>query len=201
MKKDNLKRDINFFEAIFKDKTKKTRDMEKDIKTSIKIFVGVACAVIVILGGKAGITMISTSAMLSENENLASPEKIAEIEQNKTKAESLRVQNEMLDAKIKEFNGITKLTMANLADVAYYQPSGIVIKSVSYEEGELKLSCQGTDELIGAYFAQSLRNSGKFDNVIYTGASKSEANVYTAEVTIILPKAETADANGEGSAQ
>lgn len=198
MKKDNLKRDINFFEAIFKDKTKKTRDMEKDIKTSIKVFAGVACAVIIILGGKIGITKIRTAALLSENANLASPEKLQEIENNKTKAEFLKTQNELLDAKIKEFNAFTKLTTSDLADVAFYQPDGISIKGVSYSSGKIKLSCQGANELIGAYFAQSLRNSGEFEDVQYTGVTKAGTE-YTAEVVIVLPNEEAV--NGEGSAQ
>lgn len=185
MKKDNLKRDINFFEAIFKDKTKKTRDMEKDIKTSIKVFAGVACAVVVILGGSIGYTKIRTAALLSANANLATPEKLQEIENNKVKAESLKVQNQKLDEKIKEFNSVVKLTLEDLTDVAQNQPYDIIITGVSYKEGELKLNCQGNNELIGAYFAQTLRNSEKFDDVQYTGVTKNDT-LYNAEVVVLL---------------
>lgn len=197
MSKDNLKRDINLFESIFKDKTKKTRDMEKDIKTSLKIFAGVACAAAVFLGINIGINVIRVNALLKENDSLATPEFLEEVAANKALVESLKVENQMLKDKLIEFESTTKLTIQDINDIAYYQTPDVTITGISYTEGCVKLRCQGTDELTGADFAQNLRSSGKFEDVVYTGVTKASENVYTVEISIYLHSEVSVDEGGD----
>lgn len=185
MKKDKLKRDINLFEAIFKDKTRKSVDITTQIKSCAKIFAAVLAVAVVLLTAMCIFSALRISDLERENAALATPEKLEEIALNKAKVEALTTENQMFAQTLTDFDNSTKLTIQNLKDVAYYQPPNMIVTSISYSEGTLTLNCQGADELTGASFARSLRDSGKFNDVIYTGTAKSDS-VYTFSISVQL---------------
>lgn len=185
LKKVNFKHDINMFDCVFKDKSRNVVDFEKQIRKSLRLFAVIFIGVFAILMVDKSISSLRIKIIQSENESLATPERLAEIEQNKIKRDTLSMENQMLKSKMQEFSDSEKLTIKDIEDIATLQPVDLVISGFNYNEGTVNLSCIGNNELTGASFANSLRQSNKFNSVIYTGASKSEEN-FSFSITVEL---------------
>lgn len=198
MKKDNLKRDINLFEAIFKDKTSKARDMEKDIKTCIKIFVAVACICIVGFAGFIGFDIVSMQRYKALNQALSEEINEEDVRKLKNEVDSIKSQNEKLQEKLDEFKTLSNLRIDDIQNIAYEQPEGVTITSFEYNSGEFEILCKSSDELSGSYFAGNLRNSDRatYENVYCTSITPSDDG-YLTTITFSIPENESSTEGGD----
>jgi hypothetical protein len=186
MAKAKYKGDINLFEAIFKDKSRKAADLEKQLKDTLKICGCVVAAGFAIMILVNGSTKVRIGLIERETKSIATPEKLEEIEENKQLAASLKVENEMLQSELDSINASTKLTMRDIENIASFQPVEIKVTNFGYTEGVITLACSSTDELSGTNFANAMRVSNKFENIEYTGVTKAGEGNYTFTIKITL---------------
>ena len=185
MNSKKLKRDINLFESIFKDKSRAAVDTRKLINNSIRILVIVLIIALVRYMGHYLFLKISTAAVESANETLKAENDFDQIAKNKALAQELQVGNDNLKAQLETFRTSEQLHMEDIKNIANEQPVDIIMTSFKYNDGVLTFECSGSDELTGADFANLLRNSKHFKNVKYEGFSKRESNyVFTISLEI-----------------
>lgn len=180
----NLKRDINFFIALGKDKGKATVDFNKQIRKTLLIFAAVAFVSIVVILVDKGFQSINKANWENKVESVATEERLKEIQATKEKSEKLADENKALKSKIDEYAGFEKLLIEDIENVARLQINGLFITSFAYNEGILTLACYGTSEQTGPDFANALRQSNKFTSVEYTGMSAAEEGKYPFSVSL-----------------
>lgn len=200
----NLKRDINFFAVIGQDANGFSFDFNAALKKCVIVFAIICVAVVGIMSSTVGVYKVKVNGL---NEDIAELEEpLKEIEQLEKAAEALKMDIDTFNASVNEFNTQSRLSMADITNIAKCMPSAVTLNSLNYSEDTVVLSCTGSSELVIAEFANSLRNSRSvrqdakktdadmyernFANVEYTGVTKSGSSdsgaVYTSSITITL---------------
>lgn len=196
---NNLKRDINLFAVIGQDSNGFAVDFEKWLKLSLTFFAIVAVAVMVLLGMVNGGQKLKIRGLEKDIADLEEP--LARIELLKSESEQLQMDIDVFQQSVSEFDQQPRLTMKDIEKIAYCMPNSVAIASITYNEQNVVISCSGNSELAIADYANSLRNSKEqnpeptgeddfyiydFDDVTYTGVTKSDEDVYSAAITVVL---------------
>jgi cell division protein FtsB len=195
------KSDINLFDCIFKDKTKKAINLEKEIKKSILVFAGVAVVVIVV--GGAGV--LAQKGMLeytkSRSANLRETFDFDAISAKKAECEKLTADNQKIRAELANFEASPQFKTELLGYIAAAQPEDVLISSIGYSGSTISLSCTGSEQLTGAKFANRLREeTDVFSDVSYAGTSGSGNSwSFSIDVTIVDKQAEEAETPEEAT--
>ncbi len=196
---NNLKKDLNLFAAIGRERGIGAIDFERTLKKCLVVFAGIFVVVLAVL-------LIINGSKKSKIDNLnesieALQDDLKEIEQYKLEAESLQADIDRFNEAIAEFNGTQRLTVEDIQNVAKCMPAGLKLQSFSFGGSTISMSVSGTTELMIADFANSLRNSETIDknatteedyhkknfkSVTYTGVSKGTDNSYTGSVSVEL---------------
>lgn len=196
----NLKRDINFFVVIGQDVNGFSFDFNATLRKCVIVFAILCVAVIGIMSSTLGVYKVKVNGL---NEDIAALEEpLKEIEQLEKAAEALQMDIDTFNASVNEFNTQSRLTMADITNIAKCMPSTVTLNSLNYSEDTVVLSCTGSSELVIAEFANSLRNSrsvrpdakktdadmyeANFSKVEYTGVAKAGDSTYTSSITITL---------------
>lgn len=180
------KSDINLFDCIFKDKTKKAINLEKEIKKSLIIFGIVAVSV----GGVLGVVVGGQKALLEMTK--ANTAKLREtydfdaIAAKKLECEKLTADNQKIQDELVKFNAAPQFKTELFSYIAAAQPEGLSIKALSYNESRISMQCVGPEELTGAQFANRLREQEDiFSDVEYLGAMGEGAEwSFSIDVTV-----------------
>ncbi len=191
-----LKKDINLFACVGRERGIGAVDLERSIKKCLLVF-----AVIfgVVLVACLGTNQIKKSKIEKLNNDIqALQADLKEIEQYKLEAEQLQKEIDNFNSAIVEFESSPRLTTDDIKNVARAMPAGVTLKSFNYNGNAINLEVVGNSELVIADYANSLRNSvtvdktstegwnkKNFKDVKYTGVSKNDA-LYTGSITVIL---------------
>lgn len=195
---NHLKKDLNLFAAVGRERGIGAIDFEKSIKKCLMVFAAIFGVVLLIALGVNGVRKSKIEKLNASIESLQAD--LAEIEQYKTEAESLQRDIDKFNEAIVQFNTSPRLTTEDIKNVAKCMPAGLELSSFSYGGNSISMSVTGTTELMIADFANSLRNSvtidktatteagyskPNFKSVSYTGVSKS-GSTYTGSITVEL---------------
>lgn len=195
---NHLKKDLNLFAAVGRERGLGAIDFEKSIKKCLLVFVAIFGVVVLITLGVNGVRKSKIEKLNASIESLQAD--LAEIEQYKEEAESLQRDIDKFNEAIAQFNTSPRLTTEDIKNVAKCMPAGLVITSFSYSGSAITMSVTGTTELMIADFASSLRNSvtidknattesgyskPNFKSVSYTGVSKN-GSTYSGSITVEL---------------
>lgn len=195
---NNLKKDLNLFAAIGRERGIGAIDFERTLKKCLVVFVGifvVVLAVLLIINGS------KKSKINNLNESIeALQDDLKEIEQYKLEAESLQADIDRFNEAIADFNVTQRLTVEDIQNVAKCMPAGLSIQNFSFSGSNIEMSVTGTTELMIADFANSLRNAETIDktatteedyhkknfkDVSYAGVTKN-GSTYTGSVSVTL---------------
>lgn len=176
-----LKKDLNLFAAVGKDRGAGSVDFERSIKKSLVVFVAIFAVCLIACLGLNGVRQLRINQL---NEDIAALQgQLAEIDGYKAEAEQLQNDINSFNTAIAEFEVSPRLTIADIETVAKCMPVGVSLESFSYSGGSINMSVTGGSELSIADFANSLRNSGYFKSVTYNGVTKSGAT-YNGNITV-----------------
>lgn len=181
------KSDINLFDCIFKDKTKKAVNLEKEIKKSLLVFVGIAVVVGVIGAVSVGTQKALLEVTKSKTANLRETFDFDAIAAKKAECERLTADNQKIRTELANFESSPQFRTTLLGYIAAAQPEKITINSISYSNSVITLNCTGGEQLTGAKFASRLREeTDVFSDVEYTGTSGGD-NIwsFTVRITIV----------------
>ncbi len=178
-----LKKDLNLFASVGKERGVGAIDFERSIKKSLLVFAAIFCICLVACLGINGFRQMQINRL---NEAMAelSPQ-LAEIDGYRAEAESLQNDINSFKTAIAEFEVSSRLTIADIETVAKCMPAGISLQDFSYSNNSISMSVTGGSELSIADFANSLRNSAYFKSVSYNGVSKG-GDGYTGSITVEL---------------
>lgn len=194
----NLRQDINFFEALGKDKVASSVDFMQTVKKCVIIWLAVSVVVVGIAALSNVMLKAKINNLTAENEKLAP--QLEEVNALKLEAEILKADIEKFNTAVADFDVNPRLTVADISNIAYAKPNGINITAISYGDNRVSVTCNGATELLTADYANNLRNSvtknpnatadgtmyiNNFKNVTYTGATGGEG-VYTSTIIIDL---------------
>ncbi len=193
-----LKKDINLFAAVGRERGIGAIDFEKSLKKCLLVFAVVFAMVLFIA---LSVNVYRKSKIEKLNESIeALQSDLQEIEQFKLEAESLQRDIDKFNEAIANFNTTSRLTTEDIKNVAKCMPSGLVLTNFSYSGNTISMSVTGSTELMIADFANNLRNSvtinknatveseytkKNFKSVEYPGVSKND-NIYTGNITVTL---------------
>lgn len=176
-----LKKDLNLFAAVGKDRGAGSVDFERSIKKSLVVFVAIFAVCLIACLGLNGVRQLRINQL---NEDIAALQgQLAEIDGYKAEAEQLQNDINSFNTAIAEFNVSPRLTIADIETVAKCMPAGVTLESFSYSSGSINMSVTGGSELSIADFANSLRNSKYFKSVTYNGVTKSDVS-YNGNITV-----------------
>lgn len=179
------KSDINLFDCIFSDKSKKAVNFEKELKKYSILFVIVAAATVAV-----GFAAVQSQKALTSaaNENIAmlqSQHDFQKIAEKKAEAEKLEADNQKIRSELSNFESSIQFKTELFGYISAAQPEDIVINSFSFSGDTINLSCRGSDELTIARFASRLRDEKDvFGEVQYTGASKGGVNLWNGNISV-----------------
>lgn len=178
-----LKKDLNLFAAVGKDRGAGSVDFERSIKKSLVVFVAIFAVCLAACLGLNGYRQLRINRL---NEDMAALQsQLAEIDGYRAEAEQLQNDINSFNTAIAEFEVSPRLTITDIETVAKCMPVGVSLESFSYSSGSINMSVTGGSELSIADFANSLRNSGYFKSVTYNGVTRSDAT-YNGSVTVEL---------------
>jgi outer membrane murein-binding lipoprotein Lpp len=198
----NLKKDLNLFSAMSREKGLGAIDFEKTLKKCLLVFAAVFAVVLLITLGVNGARKHKIEKLNSQIEALQAD--LEEIDQYKQESEQLQRDIDKFNEAIAEFNVSQRLTTEDIKNVAKCMPAGIKLTSFSYTGDTIVLGVTGTTELMIADFANSLRNAvtidknatteegwtkPNFKSVLYTGVTKS-GDTYTGTISITMNEIE-----------
>jgi cell division protein FtsB len=189
------KSDINLFDCIFRDKTKKAVNLEKEIKKSVLVFAGVAVVALAV----GGLGVIGQKGMLeytkSRTAKLRETFDFDAINAKKAECEKLTADNQKIRDELANFEASPQFKTELLGYIAAAQPEDIIINNISYSDSVITLDCTGSEQLTGAKFANRLREEeDAFRDVNYVGASGSGTSwSFSIQVTIVDRQAEAAE--------
>jgi hypothetical protein len=197
------KSDINLFDCIFKDKTKKAVNLEKEIKRSMLVFAGVAVVALAV----GGLGVLGQKGMLeftkSKTAKLRETFDFDAISKKKSECEQLTADNQKIRSELSNFESSPQFKTEIFGYIAAAQPDDITINSIAYSNSSITLSCTGTEQLTGAKFANRLREEeDAFSDVEYTGASgDGNSWAFTIKVTIVDNQAAEAEEETETTSE
>ena len=178
-----LKKDLNLFAAVGKDRGAGAIDFERSIKKSLAVFAAIFAVCLIACLGMNGVRQLRINQL---NEDMAALQsQLAEIDGYRAEAESLQNDINSFNTAIAEFEVSSRLTIADIETVAKCMPAGVSLESFSYSNNSINMSVTGGSELSIADFANSLRNSEYFKSVTYNGVTKSDT-VYSGSLTVEL---------------
>lgn len=178
-----LKKDLNLFASVGKERGVGAVDFERSIKKSLLVFAAIFCVCLIACLGVNGLRQMKINRLNAAMEELKP--QLAEIDGYKAEAEGLQNDIDSFKTAIAQFEVSPRLTITDIETVAKCMPSGVVLSEFSYSGSTISMSVTGNSELSIADFANSLRNSQYFKSVEYTGVSKNES-IYTGSITIEL---------------
>lgn len=195
---NHLKKDLNLFAAVGKERGLGAVDFEKSLKKCLLVFAAIFGVVLIIALGVNGVRKSKIEKLNAQIEELQAP--LKEIDQLKQESEALQRDIDKFNEAIAAFSTTPRLTTEDIKNIARCMPAGLVLTNFSYGGSSISLSVTGTTELMIADFANNLRNSvtinkeatteaeynkKNFKNVMYTGVSKN-GSTYTGSITIDL---------------
>jgi outer membrane murein-binding lipoprotein Lpp len=195
------KSDINLFDCIFKDKTKKAINLEKEIKKSLIIFGVVAVGAFVVFGGACATQKVLLENVKNQITKLNTDYDFNEIQATKEKGEKLDADNTKIREELDNFEKASRFKTDYFKYILAAQPEttgddSVMITEFEYSEGQIKLECLGESQLAVAKFVSALRvvkdENGDvvFSNVDYTGASKNNGKWNSTLTIKVRNKAE-----------
>jgi len=178
-----LKKDLNLFAAVGKDRGAGSVDFERSVKKSLVVFAAIFAVCLIACLGLNGVRQLRINRL---NEDMAALQsQLAEIDGYRAEAEQLQNDINSFNTAIAEFEVSPRLTIADIEAVAKCMPSGVTLGDFNYSGTTVNMSVNGGSELAIADFANSLRTSGYFKSVLYEGVSKNDT-VYTGNITVEL---------------
>lgn len=193
-----LKKDLNFFAAVGKERGLGAIDFEKSLKKCLVVFAAIFGFVLVIALIVNGARKSKINKLNESIEGLQAD--LQAIEEFKNEAEALQNDIDKFNEAIAQFGVTPRLTTEDIKNIARCMPAGIQLSNFTYSGQEVSMSVTGTTELMIADFANALRNSvtidktakseadyakHNFKSVTYTGVSKS-GDVYSGNVVVEL---------------
>ena len=178
-----LKKDLNLFAAVGKERGVGAVDFERSVKKSLLVFAVIFGVCLVACLGVNGFRQLRINQL---NEEIAALQpQLEEIDAYRAEAEQLQRDIDNFNTGIAEFNVSPRLTVADIEAVAKCMPAGVTLGSFSYSGTSVNMSVAGNSELAIADFANSLRNSGYFKSVSYSGVSRSGSS-YNGSISVEL---------------
>lgn len=193
-----LKKDLNLFAAVGRERGIGAIDFEKSLKKCLIVFAAIFAVALIITLGVNGVRKSRIEKLNESIEALQAD--LQEIDQYKQEAEQLQRDIDKFNEAIAEFNVSPRLTTEDIKNVAKCMPSGLVLSNFSFSGSTITMGVTGTNELMIADFANSLRNSvtidktatteegynkHNFKSVTYTGVNKN-GDLYSGNVSVEL---------------
>ena len=178
-----LKKDINLFAAVGKDRGAGSVDFENSLKKTLVVFVAIFAVCLVACLGLNGTRQLRINKL---NEDMAALlSQLAEIDGYRAESEQLQADIDNFNTAISEFDVSPRLTIADIQAVAVCRPADVTLQNFNYSDASISMSVTGGSELSIADFANSLRNSGYFKSVTYGGVRRNDAS-YSGEISLEL---------------
>lgn len=182
-----MRRDINFFSVYHTQSDSEGIDRFKMIVLSLTVG-----SFIIVLGIFAALKVadfLTVRQMQTDNSYLLTPG-VSQAQKNLSdgsyKLAVLDGYKQEAEKVTSGFNTLPKVDSTILSKIASMLPADITVTGISYSVGTLVLNCTCTDNQSPAVFVHTLQQSGKFDDVNYTGFSQGTAKSYTFDVTITV---------------
>ena len=198
------KSDINLFDCIFKDKTKKAINLEKELKKYFLLFAAIAAGAAVVGGVAVGVQSAALAVVNGNISKLRSEHDFDEIANKKAEMERKESDNQKIKDELANFKSTIQFKSELLGYIAAAQPSApdvITIHNVNYGEGRINMDCTGNDELTIARFVNRLREENEvFSDVSYTGVAGNEGGMWNATVNVVIRDKAQEEAEAEAAA-
>lgn len=184
-----LKKDLNLFASVGKERGLGAIDFEKSLKKCLLVFAvifGVVLAIALIVNGsrKSKINKLNEAI-----EGLQAD--LQAIEEYKNEAEALQNDINKFNESIAQFDSSPRLTTEDIKNIARCMPAGIKLTSFSFGGQSVSMSVTGTTELMIADFANALRNSVTIDKTAKNEAEYSKSNFKSVQYTGVSKNGDT----------
>lgn len=195
-----LKKDLNFFACIGRERGLGAIDFEKALKKCLIVFAAIFGVVLLICLSVNGVKKGKIKKLNADIEALQEDLKL--VDQYKTESEELQADIDRFNQAIADFNVSPRLTTEDIKNIAKAMPTGLSLTSFTYSGNTINLGVSGSTELMVADYAHNLRDSkteikgsavegtantvkSNFKDVQYSGVSKN-GNIYTGNITVTL---------------
>lgn len=182
-----MRRDINFF-SVYRP-SQSSSELDKFKILSLSLLAG-SLLVVLVAFSSIKITDISViQGINSENaylKNASVSEAKAQLESTKAKLEVLNAYLAGAKAASSEYAKIPKPDSQILKTIEGMEPDDVSVSNISYTGGVLSLSCQCKNDQSPAVFVHTLKESGKFANVNYSGMAKDSDKSGNFKFTTVI---------------
>jgi outer membrane murein-binding lipoprotein Lpp len=191
MNNNVLKKDLNFFAVVGRERGLGAIDFEKSIKKSLMVFVPIfVVALIIVVGGNAvkknKISTLNREIEAMQDELDKAAERLATKEQ-------LQADIDNFDKAKENYDETPTLNIDMISKVSKARPSTVTTKSFQYSGLTISMSCDGADFNAIASYAHNLRrvkdgdgvaSEDAFAGVDYSGTTSGSVTVQLKEQTV-----------------
>jgi hypothetical protein len=195
---NNLKKDLNFFAAVGRERGLGAIDFEKSVKRSLMVFVPIFIIALAIVLGSNGVKKATINKL--NNDIADMQEELDEAAEKLAQKEELQSDIATFDEAKAAYDETPTLDLNLLSEVSRARPNVVSTEHISYAGLKISLSCTGTEVNAIASYVHNLRDvkdsdgNIAFKEITYSNSMNSESGAVSGSINMELYEQTTTEA-------